>query len=249
MTSTSSPSTHPSTTPSTSPRPLKLQILSDLHLEKHPTSYQTYRIPPKAPYLILAGDIGRATTPSHLTAFLHFLSTQCSVFKKVFLVAGNNEFKGGHKPPNSDGHAAGLVNLRNMVREGCMRGRLVVLEDDVFDFTGEGYEVVMLGCTLWSRLLPTQGPGIGGSQDIVGWSNFKNNKCFDKSFKFIKDLSHHVRNDPQTANHRILVVTHHAPFIKGSSPPEYGEVPSNYSEFATDILGGVGLDGLREGDV
>jgi len=71
------------------PKP-SFQILSDLHLEVGP-QYHTFSIPASAPYLILAGDIGRLVDYEH---HLSFLSTHIAAFEKVFLVLGNHEFYG-----------------------------------------------------------------------------------------------------------------------------------------------------------
>src|SRR3954465_12501273 len=64
------------------------QILSDLHLEVG-QQYGSFKIPPAAPYLILAGDIGRLID---YDAYLGFLAIQTTNFDKVFLVLGNHEF-------------------------------------------------------------------------------------------------------------------------------------------------------------
>lgn len=58
------------------------QVMSDLHLEVH-QQYAYFNIPPKAPYLILAGDIGRLKDHQ---PYLEFLARQCDQFVKVFLV-------------------------------------------------------------------------------------------------------------------------------------------------------------------
>ncbi|KAF5867400.1 putative ser thr protein phosphatase superfamily protein, partial [Botrytis fragariae] len=60
------------------------QILSDLHLEVC-SQYYTFSIAPVAPYLILAGDIGRLID---YEGYLAFLAKQTAQFEKVFLVLG-----------------------------------------------------------------------------------------------------------------------------------------------------------------
>lgn len=68
----------------------KFQYMSDLHLEVG-QQYSTFDFPPTAPYLILAGDIGRLIDYDKL---LLFLTKQTSRFDAVFYVLGNHEFYG-----------------------------------------------------------------------------------------------------------------------------------------------------------
>ncbi|KAK4208926.1 hypothetical protein QBC37DRAFT_475766 [Rhypophila decipiens] len=72
---------------------MKIQILSDLHLES-PKSYTgdgAFDIAPKAPYLALLGDIGYAV--QHKNEYLAFLEAQLYRFKVVLLVPGNHEWE------------------------------------------------------------------------------------------------------------------------------------------------------------
>lgn len=66
------------------------QILSDLHLEAG-QQYSSFKIPPSAPFLILAGDIGRLID---YDAYAAFLAKQTAQFERVFWVLGNHEFYG-----------------------------------------------------------------------------------------------------------------------------------------------------------
>ncbi len=76
--------------------PVRIQILSDLHLEVPPPrqsrladSYQ-YTFPVQAEILALLGDIG-ATTDDGLFDWLH---AQLKRFKAVFFLSGNHESYG-----------------------------------------------------------------------------------------------------------------------------------------------------------
>lgn len=65
---------------------IRLQILSDLHLES-PVAYDIFDNNPKAPFLALLGDIGCVMNEG----FFHFLRKQLAIFQVVFLVLGNHE--------------------------------------------------------------------------------------------------------------------------------------------------------------
>ncbi|KAE8445151.1 hypothetical protein EG329_013647 [Mollisiaceae sp. DMI_Dod_QoI] len=77
---------HPTTTAT-------LQIESDLHLEKRPIEYTTYTLPTSASaqFLLLAGDFGAI---SHSLQYQSFLSRTALQYQHIFLIGGNNEFKG-----------------------------------------------------------------------------------------------------------------------------------------------------------
>jgi len=68
----------------------RFQYVSDLHLEFRK---KVLRIPPVAPFLLLAGDIGYPCR----SLYREFLRYAAHDFEKVFLVAGNHEFYQGAK--------------------------------------------------------------------------------------------------------------------------------------------------------
>jgi hypothetical protein len=72
----------------------RVQNLSDLHLEVG-QQYATFTFPATAPFLLLAGDIGRLID---YDAYRSFLELQVARYKKVFLVLGNHEFYGAELP-------------------------------------------------------------------------------------------------------------------------------------------------------
>lgn len=71
--------------------PLKIQIVSDLHLESRqglPT------IKRAAPVLALLGDIGYASCGIEGDKLKQFLHAQTEMFDEVILLAGNHEYYG-----------------------------------------------------------------------------------------------------------------------------------------------------------
>lgn len=98
------------------------QILSDLHLEVG-QQYSSFEIPTSAPFLILAGDIGRLID---YHSYLAFLALHTRRFEKVFLILGNHEFYGLSS-------TAGLAHARKLECESILNGRLVLLYQKRFD--------------------------------------------------------------------------------------------------------------------
>ncbi|RFU27231.1 hypothetical protein B7463_g9118, partial [Scytalidium lignicola] len=116
------------------------QILSDLHLEVG-QQYISFKIPISAPYLILAGDIGRLID---YDSYLVFLAAQTAQFEQVFLILGNHEFYGLS-------FTAGLEQAQKLEHEEVLGGRLILLHQKRFDIPNS--RVTILGCTLWSKIL------------------------------------------------------------------------------------------------
>lgn len=161
--------------------------------------------PKKADYLILAGDIGRVGDPDHNNRFRAWLLIQCQRFKKVFWVLGNNEIKMTSQP-----EAVRVAGA--WADDPVFMGRLVSLDNQSsgYDFNDEGYEVTILGRTLWSQADPGQ---VLSDHAIVGNTMAKHNKRFDESFNWLQEEVLATR-DRRGETQRIVVVTHHAPTIK-----------------------------------
>lgn len=113
--------------------------MSDLHLEIG-QQYATFRIVPRAPSLILAGDIGRL---ADYEAFRDFLVGQCEQFTRVYLVLGNHEFFGVSRQE-------GLALAEQLQQEGELRGKLVILNRRRVDL--DNNNITILGCTLHSYI-------------------------------------------------------------------------------------------------
>ncbi|KUJ15342.1 uncharacterized protein LY89DRAFT_735462 [Mollisia scopiformis] len=233
---------------------VKFQLLSDLHLQTSTGSYN-YDFPRNADYLLLAGDIGSAGRPlsrfglNHLEEYTKFLQRQCERFKRVILIAGNHEYK-------QNSIMFGNQVLKALETDVRMGGKFTFLESEVYDLkdeeTGETL-IHILGCVMWSRILRQHfgfryndldgGDGAG----ITGETIAEHNKRFEEALKFLKLRVKTARIKSRTQ--RILVMTHHAPAIRGTSRPAWDGTGPAWSNYQNDILGGEGIEGLQEGDV
>ena len=115
------------------------QAVSDLHLEIG-QQYEAYSatIPRRAPYLVLAGNIGRLMDHQNYLAFLLTLTLD---FDLVFLVLGNHEFYGLS-------YEDGIARAKQLVAESALNEKVVLLNTTRYDI--EISDVTLLGCTLWS---------------------------------------------------------------------------------------------------
>ncbi|KAL5338009.1 Metallo-dependent phosphatase-like protein [Aspergillus crustosus] len=204
------------------------QVLSDLHLEVN-QQYLSFEIPVCAKHLILAGDVGRLVDYDNYRCFLQ---KQTERFELIFLILGNHEFY-------NDTFAAGLHRARQLEQEPSLNGRLILLHQERYDIPGS--QVTILGCTLWSRV-PDEARDIVCSkiQDfkkIQNWTVNDHNGSHEADLAWLlrEIKSIQSKNKTQNKKQSILVVTHHAPSLQGTSSPQHANNPWS-SAFATDIL-------------
>ncbi|GLB00777.1 hypothetical protein AtubIFM57143_009830 [Aspergillus tubingensis] len=212
---------------------VSFQILSDLHLEVN-QHYSSYEIPACAEHLILAGDIGRLTDYEDYRNFLQKLTDR---FKLVFLVLGNHEFY-------NETFETGIERAKRLEQDPAFNGRLIVLHQKRYDVPGSN--VSILGCTLWSKV-PQELADIVQSkvkdfQRIADWSVEDHNARHDSDYAWLMKEIHSIQQENKAAGKRsrqrsILVVTHHAPSLEGTSSPKHAQSPWSVA-FGTDILSG-----------
>ncbi|KAL2756764.1 hypothetical protein ACRALDRAFT_1062440 [Sodiomyces alcalophilus JCM 7366] len=200
--------------------------MSDLHLELS-QQYGTFDFPAAAPYLILAGDIGRLID---YEAFLQFLARQTERYQHVFLVLGNHEFY------NMD-HATGISTARKLEEEPVLGGKLSLLHQTRRDVDVGETVVSVLGCTLWSRIPDDAADAVRSRvqdfQRIYDWTVERHNAEHEADLQWLQDeLGVIARDEPRRA---VIVVTHHAPSIREASRPEHMGSPITRA-FATDLL-------------
>lgn len=157
------------------------QILSDLHLD-YESQYLTFHIPVAAPFLILAGNIGRLIDYEQ---YLSFLIRRCNLHEKVFLVLGPLEFHGL-------GWMDGLQLAHKMEKDPVTKGRLEVLYETRSEVPGTN--VVLLGCTLWSKIpdadvaaVLKKMPEFDEKDGIQNWSIEKHNAEHKRDYKWLID--------------------------------------------------------------
>jgi predicted phosphodiesterase len=211
------------------------QYMSDLHLEMRPG----LRINPndvRAPYLILAGDIGDPGTHE----YVNFLTHAAKLYESVFVVLGNHECYGRRMDKakrladvacsragtgNDDNHVDNVFLLnrnRPFAIAKCKNGN---------DF------IRVLGCTLWSHVPSEAAPevrsGLSDYRAIQGFGIQTGNNEHESDATWLKNQLLEARS----CNVKCIVVTHHAPLMNGTSHPMYESDPdrSLRHAFATDM--------------
>ncbi|KAF8864005.1 hypothetical protein BDZ45DRAFT_551116, partial [Acephala macrosclerotiorum] len=230
------------------------QVESDLHFEQstNATEYSTYDFPHTADFLLLAGDIGRVNPMGgvdHAVLYQNFLRRMGKHYKHIFLIEGNNE-------PRGREHLLADSNAKLKAFE-LNNPKLTFLEEKSYDMSKFGLDITILGCALWSKIRADAASGTSdGNNAWKGNSTKEHNARYEKSIKWIRSEVLRIRKE--RPSHRIIIMTHHAPSIRGTcqqeedSSREYFSGPTaglQFSGYANDLLGGEGIAGLQEGDV
>ncbi|EIW64566.1 Ser/Thr protein phosphatase protein [Trametes versicolor FP-101664 SS1] len=221
--------------------PVRIQILSDLHLEVPPPrrsrlldSYH-FTFPAEAEILALLGDIG-ATTDDGLFDWLY---AQLKRFKTVFFLSGNHESYGSSMEESNRriidfAHKCQAMHEQATLQEPF--GRFILLDRTRYDISET---VTVLGCTLWSRLDPSRRHaihlGLNDFSQIQDFTPSVYNSLFERDLAWLeRSISDISAEEP---HRRIVVMTHHAPTVEGTSNPQYQDSPLT-SAFSTELVGG-----------
>ena len=210
--------------------------MSDLHLEAG-QQYATFEIPvaASARYLILAGDIGRLVDHEGMSQFLR---RQTAAFDKVFFVLGNHELYGLS-------YDEGLQRAWELA--ASVGEKLILLQQGHHIIRESGRQVHVLGCTLWSYI-PEEKKGevaarVQDFSNIIGWSVDSHNRHHEEDLAWLKKRLSALTEEAKINEEQVevVVVTHHAPCVKGTSNPQHVGNPWTCA-FATDVLDGWGRD-------
>jgi len=214
-----------------------IQYVSDIHLE----TYKSHSgldfskiLKPVAPYLALCGDIGYPGTPLY-EPFLKYCSDN---FDHIFYVAGNHEFyndlqrvkKYLRTPSSIEVETLQFyLDTRDMrtqkIREICKKfSNIHFLDKETF--TIPDTNIVVIGCTLWTKL-NIQNPYILRSfNDFFRICADKDNlltpKTYDDWNEEHTDFLAKAIAENNGPDKRLIVITHHC--------PTYDIITENYRE-------------------
>ncbi len=219
---------------------MKLQLLSDLHLEAHP--HWTAQPAPGADLLVLAGDIGSYQPGSQLADAdfgLGQFSPKAGWPTPVIFVPGNHEY---------DGLDFDVAHAR--LRETCERLGLIWLEREVLVMAG----VRFIGTTLWSDFdalgltepAPATRTGVDAGSNRLAQLLKSRDKAFRAANYYLRKTETTRNGEPwladglreqalvcqawlrdalaQPFDGNTVVVTHFAPSLL-SADPRYGRTP------------------------
>ncbi|KZW00679.1 Ser/Thr protein phosphatase superfamily protein [Exidia glandulosa HHB12029] len=210
---------------------MRVQLLSDIHLEMERGDQDLYHFdfPAEGEALALLGDIGL----THDDRLFDWLRVQLGRFKPVFYVSGNHE---PYRSSLSTSRQRLLDFEAECNAEAAGDKRFILLDRTRYDVSPT---LSILGCTLWSRIEPED-------LDILQWAltDFKRiegfdpsafQSCHEKDLAWLEEsITKIAADEPER---KVVVMTHHAPTLQGTSDPKYIGGPTN-SAFATELVGG-----------
>ena len=186
----------------------------------------------RAPFLILAGDVGDPSS----TEYDAFLSSCARLYRNVFVILGNHEGYGKSSWQSAIEDAKKTASNVND-RFGTGRGeegdyKVIVLCNETHDVSPG---VRVLGCTLWSDVLDDERSNV--QMFMMDYRKIGGGFNVDVSRHMHREDVKWLKMELQRARRervRCVVVTHHAPLIKGTSDDKYVGSGMN-SAFATDL--------------
>jgi len=189
---------------------MKIQILSDLHIEKRPYIFEKAE---GSDVLILAGDIGEVRTDE----YQELIQTASTIWDWVIVIKGNHECYG-----------MTLEHTDCMCERICDQfPNVTFLEKTTFDIG----DVRFIGTTLWSHISPHQekeiGEYINDYNHILDWNTKKTITAHIDAVDFIENEIYPAKRDKK----RLVIITHHAPCKDGCIRKEhrYSPVSSAFS--------------------
>lgn len=183
--------------------PVSFQILSDLHLETHP-SYKSFEFAQTASYLALLGDIGHVANDQ----LFSFLESQLDRYTVVFFVLGN------HDPYHLSFKVAKakIFNFQTRMNKRSLLGKFIFLDQTRHDVTND---LTILGCTLFSHISPQQELAIESRmidfRDILRWTVDDHNEAHESDLNWLNAQVSTISKDEP--HRRIVILTHHGPSV------------------------------------
>jgi hypothetical protein len=151
---------------------------------------------------------------------------------------GNHEFYG------LDYHS-GLEKARRLVEEPSLADNVILLHKTRWDDSNSALTII--GCTLWSAIPEELSmlieSKINDFKKIDGWTAQKHSEIHAEEVAWLREQIAQATED-QSPKRRLLVATHHAPCMEGTSRPGDSSNPWTPA-FATNLLDQPGWDGIK----
>ena len=176
---------------------LRFQLFSDIHIE---LANRVPKIPNLAPYLFLAGDIGKI----NFKFFDEFISYCNTNWKKTFYICGNHEYYSGNKTHEE---------INKTYKEYFSKHEnIVFLDDTIYSF--DNLPVNIYGSTLWTQVTETYGLN---DFNMIKMKNDKNwTVPIDKEY-FNKLHVNSLKNlicSIKSSDKKLIVISHFPPIRK-----------------------------------
>lgn len=207
--------------------PVSFQVMSDLHLETHP-SYD-YKFKQTAPYLALLGDIGLVGDDR----IFQFLEKQVKRYWAVFFLLGNHE-PNGLSFDSAKARVRAFESKMANLRAQSTIGRFVFLDQTRYDVSST---LTVLGCTLFSHIYEDQEIAVASRltdfRNISQWTVQDHNRAHRSDLDWLNQQVQEIsEKEPQR---KLAIFTHHSPCMDERAMDPRHANSEVTSGFVTDL--------------
>ena len=229
---------------------MKIQFVSDIHLETRKCAKFKDILIPVAPYLALCGDIGYPTCELY-EPFLEYCSLN---FKEVFYVLGNHEFYNDKRVEKLIKYkeyisAEQFQEISEKIGVDSMEGRvrkiriicekypnIRLLERDTYRIPETDY--IIIGCTLWSNIKIS--PFLlynfndfnricENNTELLQLTTY--NSLNNTDIDYIKNILNELYDNKENKEYNVIVLTHHTPSYDIIDDKYKKDDKDNYNSF------------------
>ena len=195
---------------------LKIQYISDIHLDINGNLTGPDILKPVGDILILAGDIS-----SPLYHGLHKFLKWCSQrWNKVIFIPGNHEYYNGKGKFTMD-------DIEEKLKVVCQKNNIIFAQKSVIPLRPDLH---LLACTLWSNIKGAEYTVRHRMNDFSMIPDMNIEKWKKTYIDHVNWLEECI--DKYEGN--VVVVTHHAPLLYGTANPFYEGTLGNQA-YASDL--------------
>lgn len=216
---------------------LKIQIVSDLHLEFHAEKKKFNFIKPSASILALLGDTCCMGTCNDFNIFDRFIDEILPQYNHIILITGNHEYYSNCGKKMRDHKKMMqpeiMKNIDKKLISYCRKKspKLHFLNNNSLNLTIGNKQYMILGSTLWSNIPQEEYKRIGKMMNDYNHIYIKYGEKFNpaaasalfaKNYKYLKSKI----EEAEMAGKEVIIFTHHRPFLtpsycKKSTDPAY----------------------------
>ena len=213
---------------------LRIQILSDTHVEFWDNPAQCDFIKPIAPVLALLGDIGCCGTDADFNKYMIFINHLLPKFENIIIIAGNHEFWHSDEAKRGDTYGAApeatMRQIDKKIRQFCATSKkLHYLNNNTLRLMVGNKPYVFIGSTLWTNIKKENYEKVLKMMNDYKYINVEyidhdaqesgirklipddTTKMHQRSVLYISSQITKIQKVMPTA--KIIVLTHHKPYI------------------------------------
>lgn len=202
---------------------MSFQLISDIHVRD-----EIVDLAPLCDTLVVAGDVS-SDLQKVIRQLLHFKEK----FRNVLFVPGNHEYYCG----------VSIESLDQQFKMNLEDHGIQVLQKDHVIIDGRHF----VGCTLWSRIPEDYKLEVSCYMNdysfISDFTPDRSNELYTEHETWLREKVSEILSSDPCAD--IVVITHHAPRLRGVSAPRYDHLNTTHA-FGTDLIGvDSGIKGVK----